>query len=58
MLREKEEDMGEMTGWKLKIVERTGRKLDENLHKSNHWAGKDCERKGCMLFITKAKSGE
>ena len=42
-LRESEETMCDMTGYKLKIVEKGGTKLVDILHKANPWAGQHCE---------------
>ena len=44
-LRESEEEMLKMTGYKVKIVERSGRSLTQILTKSNPWGGEDCGRK-------------
>ena len=52
-LRENEESMEKMSGYKLKIVERGGTKIVDMLHKANPWAGQDCERKKCLLCTTK-----
>jgi hypothetical protein len=52
-LREGEEKMENMTGYKLKIVEKGGTKLVDILHKANPWAGEDCKRDRCMLCRTK-----
>ena len=57
-MREKEESLLELTGYKLKIVERTGRKLEDIFPKNNPWAGQDCQRDSCLLCKTKMKSGE
>ena len=43
-LRDSEETMEKMTGYKLKIVEKGGTKLTDILHKVNPWAGQDCRR--------------
>ena len=43
-LREAEENLLTSTGYKLKIVERGGTKLEDLLHKSDPWQGQDCER--------------
>jgi hypothetical protein len=48
-MRESEEKMESMNGYRLKIVERGGAKLVDILHKSNPWAGHDCGRTGCLL---------
>ena len=34
---------------KIKIVERTGDKISELLHKSNAWSNLDCERDDCWV---------
>ena len=57
-LRENEEIMEKLTGYRLKIVERSGMKLENVLHKSNPWAGEDCERVGCLLCHTKKVTGK
>jgi hypothetical protein len=57
-LRDNEERMEQMTGYKLKIVERGGTKLVDILHKSNPWAGEDCKRKNCLLCKTKRLEGK
>ena len=48
-LRESEEKMEEMTGYRIKIVEKGGTKLVDILHKANPWAGEDYNRPGCLL---------
>ena len=55
-LREKEAILEGLTGYRLKIVERSGTPLERQLHKSNHWSGQDCEREKCLLCETKSKS--
>ena len=57
-LREAEEDLGEQTGVKLKIVERTGRRLVDLLHTADPWQGRDCGRPKCLLCWTKLKTGK
>ena len=57
-LREAEEMLFKLTGYKLKIVERSGTTLEELLHKSDPWQGIDCERQGCILCATKLKTGK
>ena len=52
-LREAEEKLLNLTGYKLKIVERAGTKLEDMLPKSNPWQGKDCGRELCLLCETK-----
>jgi hypothetical protein len=39
-LRENEEEMFKVTGYKMKIVERAGRSLTSMLTKSNPWGGR------------------
>ena len=57
-LREAENDMEKQTGVKLKIVERTGVKIIDLLHKSDPWIGQDCGRQGCLLCRTKIATGK
>ena len=57
-LRESEETMCGMTGYKLKIVEKGGTKLVDILHKANPWAGQHCERAKCMLCTTKQQEAK
>ena len=57
-LRQAEEELGARTGYKIKIVERTGTKLEDMLHKSNPWQGQDCGRPQCILCETKQKTGK
>ena len=57
-MRESEEKMSEITGYKIKIVERGGTKLVDILHKANPWAGQDCNREGCMMCETKRLEGK
>ena len=57
-LREDEEKMEALTGYRIKIVEKGGTKLVDILHKANPWAGQDCGREGCLLCSTKRESGK
>ena len=52
-LRENEEKLEKLTRTKVKIVERTGRKLVDLVTKSNPWQGQDCQRMNCLLCTTK-----
>ena len=52
-LRDNEENMERMSGYRLNIVERGGTKIVDMLHKANPWAGKDCGRERCLLCNTK-----
>ena len=54
-LREAEEKLESLTGYRIKIVERAGQKLKDLLHSSNPWRGEDCGRKACLLCSTKQK---
>ena len=56
-LRESEEKMEEMTGYRIKIVEKGGTKLVDILHKANPWAGEDCTRPGCLLCESRKEEG-
>ena len=56
-LRDNELKMEQLTGYRIKIVERGGRKLVDILHKANPWAGQDCKREGCLLCKTKRDEG-
>ena len=55
-LREAEEKLGSLTGYRLKMVEKAGDKLEDLLTKSNPWQGLDCRRQGCLLCETKLKT--
>ena len=51
-LREKEETLKEITGNKIKIVERAGVKLQDILVR-DPWKGRDCGRLNCFICNTK-----
>ena len=57
-LRESEEKLEGMTGFRLKIVEKVGVKLVDILHNTDPWAGEDCGRKMCLMYETKKKEGK
>ena len=57
-LREAEEKVESLTGYRLKMVERSGMKLEDMLHKFNPWQVQDCERQGCLFSTTKSKTAE
>jgi hypothetical protein len=57
-LRVHENEMEKHTGYRIKIVERSGRGLNRILTKVNPWGGKDCGRGGCLLCQTKAATGK
>ena len=48
-LREAEEKLAEITGYKVKVVERGGKMIVRCLHKANPWDGQDCDREDCLL---------
>ena len=52
-LRESEENMEKLSGFKIKIVEEAGEKIMDILHSSNPWRGENCGREGCWLCETK-----
>ena len=57
-LREAEENLLKSTGYKLKIEERGGTKLEDLLYKSDPCQVQDCERQDCLLFSTKQRTGK
>ena len=57
-LRTAEEELGRQTGIKIKVVEKTGTRLVDLLHKSDPWQGQDCQRPGCLIGTTKTKTGK
>ena len=57
-MRKKMENLEKLGKFKVKIVERTGNKVVDILHKSNAWSLMDCERKDCLICNTeKSKKG-
>ena len=53
MLREEEATLEKMTGYRVKYVERAGSSIGNLLCRSDHWAGRLCGRKECLLCYTK-----
>ena len=47
-LRLAENKLAEITGWKVKVVEKSGTSIKQMLHKSNPWASVRCEREDCF----------
>ena len=47
-----------LTGYKLKVVERSGSRLEDVLHRSDPWRGEDCGREMCLLCKTKEITGK
>ena len=48
-LREAEVRLESLTGYKLKVVERAGSRLEDVLHRMNPWREEDCGREMCLL---------
>ena len=57
-LRITENKLEEVTGNKIKIVEKGGRKLENLLTDKDPWKGADCQRKSCFLCTTKVLTGK
>ena len=57
-MREAENTMQDMTGYRLKIVERAGTKLEDMLTKADPWQGQECGREKCLLCLTKQRTGK
>ena len=57
-LREAEVTLEDQTGYRLKIVERAGRRLEDMLHKSDPWEGTLCGRPKCLPCKTKKETGK
>ena len=57
-MREAETTLQSMTGYRLKIVERSGLKLEDILHKADPWQGQECGREKCLLCLTKTRTGK
>ena len=51
--RQNEEKLFALTGRKMKIVEKAGRKLVDLLTRKDPWKGEDCQRDNCLLCMTK-----
>ena len=58
MLRQEEAHLSKVTGYRVKYVERSGQNLGSQLVRSNPWSGMDCGRLGCLLCLTKSKTGK
>ena len=50
-MREAEATLQSMTGYRIKIVERSGLKLEDALCKADPWQGQDCGREKCLLCL-------
>ena len=58
MLREEEKIMENLTGYRVKYVEKAGTSIGDLLCRSDHWAGRLCGREACLLCNTKQATGE
>ena len=58
LMRQKEDDLFKLTGYRLKITEKVGPSIKSQLVRSDPWAGRDCDREDCLLCISKSKSGK
>jgi hypothetical protein len=56
MMKEAEAKLEELTGYRLKVEERGGIKLEHILRKSNPWEGNNCNRQKCLLSETKQRT--
>ena len=54
-IREKLSQFEDMSSIRLRVVERTGEKLVDILHKSNPWSGEKCGREDCRSCASKEK---
>ena len=52
-LRNKEEKLKDLTGEKIKIVEKSGIKIEDMIAGKDPWRGGDCKRSNCFLCNTK-----
>ena len=49
LIKQAEQEISEITGNKIKIVEKAGKMLKRIIHKSNPWAAEDCYRDECLV---------
>ena len=57
-LRTEEENLEGITGYRLKIVERSGKQVRREFCKSNPWAGTPCQRTGCLVCEQEGGEGD
>ena len=57
-MRDAEQTLQEMTGYRLKIVERSGTALEDILAKADPWQGQEYGREKCLLCLTKQRTGK
>ena len=57
-IREKLKSFEEVSDIRIRIVERTGEKLVNILHKSNPWEAVDCKREDCKFCVNEKLIGK
>ena len=57
-LKAKETELCKITGDRIKIVERSGTKLENILGGTDPWKGLDCKRENCLLCNKKTLTGK
>ena len=58
ILRERETKLAETTGVRVKLVERSGRKIEDLITNKDPWKNKDCRRPNCFICNTKTITGK
>ena len=53
MIREKEYQLEELTGYRIKVVEKSGMMILRTLQQKNPWGSEDCNREDCLLCESK-----
>ena len=56
-IRRRLKDIEKVSKVKIKIVERTGSKIVDLLHKSDAWSGEDCLREDCWICASAGENG-
>ena len=56
-MREKLKEIEKVGKFKIKLVEKTGDKVVDLLHKSNPWSDEDCGRMDCLLCNSASEKG-
>ena len=54
-IREKLEMLSKISSLSVRVVERSGEKVEDILHKSNPWDGEPCGREGCIFCESEDK---
>ena len=57
-LREKLESLEKLGSLKFKVVEKTGNKLEDVLHRSDSWSDRDCGRIDCLICKSVEEDGK